>query len=73
MSAARARRRLMAHERYQRRALDLGARCALRNGGTSEAHATWFWRAMAVGRWSPIGIRREPWTVPRPSWMRYRP
>lgn len=65
MTAARARRRHMRHERYRHRALLLGARPSL--GGASHAHAAAFWQAMHVGRWAPIGIRREPWTLPDPN------
>ncbi len=65
MSAARARRRLMRHERYRHRALLLGARPSL--AVYSDGHATAFHQAVHTGRYYPIGIRREPWLVPQPK------
>jgi hypothetical protein len=54
----------MAWERYRRRALDLRADiAALRY---SRTHARWYAQAQSTGRWAPIGIRRDPWTVPEP-------
>lgn len=65
MSAARARRRLMAFERYRHRALLLGARPSL--AVYSHGHAVAFHQAVHVGRYYPIGIRREPWILNPPQ------
>jgi hypothetical protein len=58
VSAARARRRLMAHERYRRRALQLTGQYHLMDG----AHLRAFERAL---RWNA-----RPWLVRTPPWSR---
>lgn len=65
MSAARARRRLMAFERYRRHALELGAKPSMAVG-SSDGHATAYWRAQRIGRSPQTGIRWNMWTIPGP-------
>ncbi|MET7395593.1 hypothetical protein ABZS66_19095 [Dactylosporangium sp. NPDC005572] len=66
MTAARARRRLMAFERYRRRALLLGARPHL-GVGSSEPHVRLFGRVAAAA-----GDPWRPW-VPRDPHVRRPP
>lgn len=57
MSAARARRRFLAWERYNARCRRIGGRYTKRRDAISLAHAAWFARAQYQGRWAPNGIR----------------
>jgi hypothetical protein len=70
VSAARARRRLMRHERYRHRALLLGARPSL--AVHAHSHAVAFHQAANVGRSYWFGVRREPWILDPPR-RRHKP
>jgi hypothetical protein len=57
MSYARARRRALAWERYVQKT---GTRSKHK---WHRGHLNAFWQATNVGRYAPIGIRRDPWML----------